>query len=340
MARTGPPVGELGEHAFLAELCRKLRGRRGRDELGNARVLVEPGDDCAVLAASPYPIALTTDALVEGVHFRSSWLTPRELGRRAAAVSLSDLAAMAATPTALLLAVAAPEDLATATLDAILEGCAEACEEAGAALVGGNLSRGEVLGLTSTAIGELRGPCLERSGARVGDVLVVSGALGDAALAVESWRGGREPSAAARARWIAPTPRVAVARALASAGAHAAIDLSDGLLADLGHLCRASGIGAVIERERLPRSAEVAARDAEGHDFALRGGEDYEVLFACPPALAAELPRLGEATGAPLTAIGRCAEGDGVVVIGADGRPYPLPASGFDHFAREEGRRT
>jgi thiamine-monophosphate kinase len=168
----------------------------------------------------------------------------------------------------------------------------------------------------------------------------VSGTLGDAGLAVDSWLGGREPAAAVRARWSAPTPRVALARALAGAGAHAAIDLSDGLLADLGHLCRASGVGALVERERLPRSAEVQARDAAGGDFALSGGEDYEVLFACPPALESSLPRLAHETGERLTVIGRVTAKGGVVVVAADGSPHPGPATGYDHFAggREPGR--
>jgi thiamine-monophosphate kinase len=325
-------LGELGEHVFLGALCGRLRRRRESGVVGNARVVVEPGDDCAVLAPSGHPIALTTDALVEGVHFRSTWLTPAELGARAAYVSLSDLAAMAATPTALLLAVGAPEATSTAALDAIVEGCAAACEEAGAALVGGNLTRADALILTSTAIGEVRGRCLERSGARPGDILVVSGTLGDAALAVDDWLAGREPPPAVRARWTAPAPRLALARALADAGARAAIDLSDGLLADLGHLCHASGLGARIERERLPRSAAVAARDADGADFALAGGEDYEVLFACPPELEEALPRLAREVGAPLTVIGRCTEGGEVLVLDAGGHRHSGGAIGYDHF--------
>jgi thiamine-monophosphate kinase len=329
-------LGALGEHAFLGDLCRRLRQRRGRGAVENARVLVEPGDDCAVLAASGYPVALTTDALVEGVHFRSTWLTPGELGRRAAVVSFSDLAAMAATPTALVIAVGVPEGTTVATLDAVLEGCAAACEELGAALVGGNLSRAGALTLTTTAVGEVRGRCLERSRARAGDLLVVSGTLGDAALAVDGWLAGCEPEASARARWVAPDARVELSWALAAAGAHAAIDLSDGLLADLGHVCRASGVGAVVERQRLPRSAAVAARDGADGDFALVGGEDYEILFACPPELEPELARLGREADVPLTVVGRCTSGDEVLALDDEGRPYRPRDAGFDHFA---GRR-
>jgi thiamine-monophosphate kinase len=325
-------VTDLGEHAFLDALCRRLRERRRRDPSG-PQVLVEPGDDCAVLAASPYPQALTTDTLVEGVHFRSAWLSARDLGRRVTVVNLSDLAAMAATPTAVLMAVTVPPATAVQALDDILDGCADACAEAGAALVGGNLARGDQLSLTVTAIGEVRGRHLERSGARSGDVLVVTGTLGDAAAAVAAWLAGDEPAASLRRRWAAPTARVEAARKLAAAGAHAAIDLSDGLRADLGHLCRASGVGAVVERARLPRGPDVAALDQGGSDFALNGGEDYELLLACPPELEPSLPELSRECGVPLTVLGRCTDAPGLVLQQADGRLGPLAAIGYDHFS-------
>lgn len=325
---------DVGEHRFLDALCRRLRGRRRGD---GPTILVEPGDDCAVLAASPHPQAMTTDTLVEGVHFRPAWLSARELGRRATTVNLSDLAAMAATPTAVLMSVTVPPSTPVATLDDILDGCADACEEAGAALVGGNLARGNPLSLTLTAIGDVRGPRLERAGARAGDLLVVTGTLGDAAAAVAAWLAGDEPTAALRLRWVAPTARVAAARTLAAAGASAAIDLSDGLRADLGHLCRASGVGAIVERARLPRSADVAVLDDAGSDFALSGGEDYELLLACPPELEPRLPALSHACGIALTVVGRCTEAADLLLQQADGRLGPLGAIGYDHFS---GSRT
>jgi thiamine-monophosphate kinase len=325
-------VADLGEHAFLDALCRRLRERRKR-EPSERSVLVEPGDDCAVVAASPHPQAFTTDTLVEGVHFRSTWLSPRALGRRATIVNLSDLAAMAATPTAILMALTVPAQTSVASLDEMLDGCADACAEAGAALVGGNLAGGDLLSLTVTAIGEIRGRALERSGARPGDLLVVTGTLGDAAAAVAAWLAGTEPAPALRERWVAPTARIDVARKLAAAGAHAAIDLSDGLRADLGHLCRASGVGAVVEHARLPRSEDVAALDALGSDHALQGGEDYELLVACPPELEPALLELSTACGVPLTVVGRCTEAMDLVLQHADGRLGPLDAVGYDHFS-------
>lgn len=333
-------LSEVGEHAFLRALCADLRERRagrGREERS---LLVEPGDDCAVLAQSPYPLALTTDSLVEGVHFRPDWLTPAELGRRAAMVSLSDLAAMGATPTALLVAAALPVHTPVERLEAILGGCAAASAELGAVLAGGNLARADVLSLAVTAVGELRGPCLTRSGAEPGDLLVVSGTLGDAAAAVAEWLAGREPAPALRTRWVAPLARIDVARALAAAGAHAAIDLSDGLAADLGHLCCASSVGAVVDLARLPKSPAVAALDADGADFALEGGEDYELLCAVPVELEDQLPEIERSTGVPLRTIGRVVPAEeGLTLVDEQGRRRPIDRAGYDHFTARTGAR-
>ncbi len=281
-----------------------------------------------MLAPRPYPLVLSADVLVEDVHFRRSWLGAEALGRRAVAVALSDLAAMGATPTAVLIAASAPAGISSRWLDELLDGCAAAAESEGAHLVGGNLSRAPGVSLAVTVVGEQRGACLTRAGARPGDLLVVSGTLGDAAAAVAAWEAGREPADPLRSRWIDPRPRIRLGVRLAAEGAHAAIDLSDGLAADLGHLCRESGVAAEVWRDRLPRSAEVAALDAAGADFAAAGGEDYELLAACPPAIEHALGGIGRDTGAPLTVIGRCIEGSGLRFAGARERP----ARGFDHF--------
>ncbi|MEW6269329.1 MAG: thiamine-phosphate kinase [Thermodesulfobacteriota bacterium] len=329
---------EVGEHPFLRELCERLRARAaGRRRGGAPPPLVGPGDDCAVLPRLDVPLAVTTDVLVDGVHFRSAWLRPAEIGRRAIAVNLSDLAAMGATPAYTLVSVTAPPELLARDLDALLDAGAAASEEAGALLVGGNLSSASALAVTVTALGTVEGPCLTRAGARPGDHLVVTGTLGGAAAAVAAWSAGREPEPAIRARFAAPEPRVAAGRVLAGAGAHAAIDVSDGLLADLGHLCTASGVGAVVERAALPRLPEVAARDARGEELAATGGEDYELLFACPDATVRRLDELAAAAGVALTVIGRFTEAaDGIVLRDADGRtrrPDGI-AAGFDHFGR------
>ena len=323
---------EVGEHPFLRALCARARARASHAR--GASLLVPPGDDCAVLAPGRDPLAVTTDALVEGVHFRSAWLSPAEIGRRAITVNLSDLAAMGATPAWTLVAVAAPPDLAAAFLDELLEGCADASEQLGALMVGGNLTSSPVLAVTVTAIGTIGGHCLTRAGARPGDHLVVTGTLGAAAAAVAAFASGHVPPDALRARFAAPEPRVRAGAALAAAGAHAAIDVSDGLLADLGHLCAASGVGAVVERALLPRLPEVAALDASGHDYAATGGEDYELLVACPEPVRARLDDVARDSATRLTVIGRCVPAaEGVLLRDADGTTHRMRAGGFDHFA-------
>jgi thiamine-monophosphate kinase len=332
----GPTLGELGEHPFLRALCARIRARAERvpRTRHTAQLLVPPGDDCAVLAPSAGKLAVTIDALVEDVHFRRAWLDAAEIGRRAVAVSLSDLAAMGAVPAWTLVGVMVPPELPASFLDELLDGCATASEQAGALMIGGNLTAAGALTVTVTAAGAVEDRVLCRGGAAVGDALVVTGTLGGAAAAVAAWSAGTAPSAELRARFTAPAPRIAAGVALARAGARAAIDVSDGLLADLGHLCAASGVGARIERARLPRLTEVAALDAAGSDFAASGGEDYELLLACPQALVARLDELANESGVALTVIGRCvAPADGIVLCDESGAPHDVRASGFDHFA-------
>lgn len=322
------------EHRFLERLCRRLTAHASDSPIRD-RLVVGPGDDAAVFTPSGLPIAATTDALVEGVHFRHEWIDPRALGRRAVAVSLSDLAATAARPCFVLTSITAPRATSDELLGALLDGCTEACAEVGALMIGGNLARGEELSITITALGEIPGRRLDRAGAEPGDALVVTGTLGDAAAAVATWLGGATPPEPLRARWSNPEARLRAGLALASAGAHAAIDLSDGLLADLGHLCRASGLGAVVVRDDLPRSPDVARLDASGHDFAASGGEDYELLVACPPSLLRRLEDVACDADTPLTVIGRCTDHGGTIeMTDASGRALPLP-DGFDHFRRE-----
>ncbi len=328
-----------GEHAFLRRLGRRLSSplpssSDAKDSIG---LDLGIGDDAAVIRTDASPFAVTTDALIEGTHFRWEWLSPDELGRRAIAVNLSDLAAMGARPRFVLAAIATPSAVDHEVLDAILDGCAGAAREAGAALIGGNLSSAREFSITITAIGDIPGPCLRRSGALPGDDLVVTGTLGDAASAVSDWTRGLEPPATQRLRWVAPRARIAAGLILAESGAHAAIDLSDGLLSDLGHLCASSAVGALVEDERLPRSPEVARADRTGASFAAGGGEDYELLVACPPEVTARLDELAVRAGVPLSVIGRITDRPGeIALVDAAGAPLAKVA-GFDHFTPTGG---
>jgi len=313
---------DVGEHAWIARIMRRLGATRV-----DRRVLLGPGDDAAAIRPGRRPLLLTTDTLIEGVHFRAGWAPPAALGRRAFAVNASDLAAMGAAPTFALLALEAPASLRVSDLDALVMGFARAARQAGARLVGGNLAAGPHLAITATLLGEAPGPVVARAGARPGDALYVTGTLGGAGLAVRALRAGR------RTRWPVPRLRVRAGRLLAPL-AHAMIDVSDGLVQDAGHLCRASRAGAEIWAARLPVAP--ACRRALGAGaalFAATAGEDYELLVALPPRAERALRRVRRRLACRLTRIGRIVAGRPVVrLVDAAGRPLAPPRPGFDHF--------
>ncbi|HEX6631369.1 MAG TPA: thiamine-phosphate kinase [Gemmatimonadaceae bacterium] len=278
------------------------------------------GGDCAELAVpAGQRLVVSTDTSVEEVHFRRAWLSPREVGYRAAAAALSDLAAAAAQPLGLLLALTLP-DAWRADADTIADGVAEAAALAGAPIVGGDLSRGGELSLTVTVLGSAARP-LSRAGARPGDALYVTGALGGPGAAVRAWLAGGEPHAAHRARFAHPVPRLAEARWLREHGATAAVDLSDGLAADAAHVAAASDVGLWLDVDAVPRVAGVSMEDA------LAGGEEYELLVAAPPVL--DAAAFARTFGVALTRVGAVrAEGAPGVAARVD-----LP-HGHDHFSR------
>lgn len=267
-----------------------------------------PGDDCAVLP-SQGPACVTTDAVVEGVHFTRRGFSFEDVGHKALAVNLSDLAAMGARPAWFTVALGVPEDVTAADLKALGRGMSALAALHGATLVGGNVTRSLQLSVTVTLTGLLDGPPMLRSGGRVGDALYVSGPLGDAAAGLVH---PRELGHAQRR----PQPHVAFGR-LAALHASAAIDVSDGLAQDLGHLCRASGVGGDLSAAALPLSdtlLEVVGSRQAALPFALRGGEDYVLLVATsqPARFEASMARAGFA----VHRVGALVAGEGVRVNG------------------------
>ncbi|MCC6850049.1 MAG: thiamine-phosphate kinase [Deltaproteobacteria bacterium] len=318
---------DVGEVALLEEISRLVPARAG--------VIVGPGDDAAVVARSSHPLLLTTDALVEGVHFRRPWLSGWELGRRGFHVAASDVAAMGGRVRAVLLAIAAPPTWPAAELRGVVRGVRAAAARAGGALAGGNLATARELSLTVTVLGDAPARPVLRSGARIGDDVWVTGSLGGAAFGLRLLLRARRLPAGETARrwWRRPVARLRAGEALAAAGIPTAMmDLSDGLAIDAGRLVRGSGRRVVIEAERLPLARCLAGlAPAAARRLALVGGEDYELLFTAAPRQRAALARLH--AGVAFTRIGTVAAGRGLVVLDGAGRPLALPrGAGHEHF--------
>lgn len=298
------------------------------------------GDDAAVVRAlRGAELVLTTDLLIAGRHFRLD-ADPRALGHKALAVNLSDLAAMGAAPRWALLAIALPRADAR-WLAAFSRGFLRLARRHGVELVGGDTTRGP-LAICVQLVGEVpAGRALTRSGARVGDDVWVSGTLGDAALALAVLEGRIALAPRERARLErklhAPSPRLALGVALRGL-AHAAIDVSDGLLADLGHICERSRVAAVIELDRIPASPAVKRRLDRRlvREALLSGGDDYELVFTAARARRARLERIGRRLGLRLTRIGAIVPPrrgrPAVTVLEAGGAPLAIARRGYDHF--------
>ena len=317
---TGTTVSDLGELAVVDRIIAATGQPPG--------VPVGPGDDAAVLACADGRVVVTTDMLVEGRHFRRDWSEPDDIGHKAAAENLADIAAMGATPTALVIALALPPTTEITWVDAFLAGLLEESARAGAALVGGDLVRGDAITIGVTALGDLGGrPPILRSGAQAGDVIAVCGALGSAAggLAVLS-RGFRSPRALVDAH-RRPRPDYRAGVRASDAGAHALMDVSDGLLLDGERMARASGVSIDFDSASLPRDDAVvttaSAYNLDPLTWVLGGGDDHALLAAFPPD--ARLPEGFVAVGTAVDAIGSGAR------VRVDGREVEQVA-GFEHF--------
>lgn len=296
------------------------------------------GDDAALLRVSPgMQLAVSTDLLVEGTHFLAG-TDPGRLGHKSLAVNLSDMAAMGATPRWATLALALPS-VEDEWLAAFAGGMRALADAHATELVGGDTTRGP-LSICMTIFGEVpAGQALRRDGARVGDDVWVSGTLGDAAIGLAVLTGGRAPvldAAATQAcvrRLEAPQPQVALGIALRGA-ATAALDVSDGFAADLGHILHRSGVGAHIAFDRLPLSAALArfAGDDTVRVAVLGGGDDYELCFTASPPAAAAVERAAGLAGVRVTRVGRIVSGSGLTIVDGAGLPLQASRAGFDHF--------
>ena len=299
------------------------------------RAVLGVGDDCALLAPTPgMQLAVSSDMLVEGRHFLPTVPADR-LGHKALAVNLSDLAACGAKPLAFTLALALPRVDAT-FLDGFARGMLALADEHGIELVGGDTTAGP-LNICITVFGEVpAGQALRRDGAKAGDELWVSGTLGDARLALEGFRGTvnlpGDVFTRVRRAMEAPQPRVALGQALRGV-ATSAIDLSDGLAGDIGHVLSRSRLGATLRLDALPRSADLATQPpALQQECLLHGGDDYELLFSAAPADAARVQAAAQASGVAVTRIGHLQPEPGVRVLDAHGRALDVKLQGFDHF--------
>jgi thiamine-monophosphate kinase len=309
-------IGELGEFALIAAVTKRL-------PQGGA-VLLGPGDDAAVLRAPDGRVVASTDLLLENRHFRRNWSSAYDIGRRGAAANLADIVAMGAVPTALLVGLAAPADLPVSWVLELVDGLRDECLVVSASVAGGDVSSGDLVTVAITALGDLQGrPAVTRAGARPGDQVVLAGRVGWAAagLAVLA-RGFRSPRVLVEAH-RRPDPPYALGPTLAAAGATAMCDVSDGLVQDLGHIARASGVCIEIHRSALHMTDALRdvgnALNADPYDWVLAGGDDHALVATLPADVE---PPVG------CVVIGAVTDGSGVLV---DDRAYGGPG-GHDHF--------
>jgi len=310
-------VARTGEFGLIAKVTARLETGPG--------TLLGPGDDAAVVAAPDGRVVASTDVLVEGRHFRRDWSSAADVGHRAAAANLADIVAMGATPTALLVALCAPVDLEVAWAEELADGLSAEAALVGASVVGGDMSASPTLTVAVTALGDLGGqPPVVRSGAQPGDVVAVNGRLGYAAAGYTVLsRGFRTPKLPVEA-FRRPQVPYRAGPIAARFGATSMIDVSDGLLGDLGHIAAASGVGIDLTKDAFSvpeamRNAAVAL-GVDPYHWILAGGDDHALAATFPSTVA--LP-------ADWLVVGGVGEGSGVTV---DGRPYNRGVTGWDHF--------
>lgn len=326
----------LGEFALIEKI-------RRRTPLGIG-VRIGIGDDAAWLSHPGGTSLVTADLLIEGIHFNLDWTSADALGHKSLAVNLSDIAAMGGIPRYALVSLGIPSHFDSGKIEQYYRGFLALARESRVFLVGGDTNAAKSLIVSVCVLGHAPGAPIRRSGARAGDDIYITGTLGDSALGLHYLKGRRKlrttkPRALAQllARHHRPMPRLRIGALLGKNGmATAMIDVSDGLIQDLGHVCRDSGIGAVVWRDRLPLSE--AYRALAGHDelsFALAGGEDYELLFCARPRARQQIARLARTARVPVNLIGRCVPArDGIHLLDSTGKAISVSFQGHDHFKR------
>lgn len=327
-------LSRLGEFGLIDRISRKVTVGRG--------VRLGIGDDAAWVDHPRGSSLITADLLIEGIHFDLKWTTLFDLGYKSLAVNLSDIAAMGGVPAYVMLSLGIPANFDSKKIDQLYRGIGSLAKQHGVTIIGGDTNIAESLLISVCVIGHPPAQPIRRAGARVGDDFYVTGTLGDSALGLALLRERRRATSRAVKQLIArhhrPTPRLTAGALLAKRKiASAMIDISDGLIQDLGHICRASGVGATVEQDKLPLSpAYRALAGKNGMNHALSGGEDYELLFSAPARLRKRIDALGQQAEVAISRIGTCTPtSNGIQVIDSAGGKIAVRIQGHDHFKKK-----
>jgi thiamine-monophosphate kinase len=328
-------LSEIGEFALIDILANLVQKDRDVMSPGWKNLVAGIGDDAAAWKNSANLSLATTDCLVQDVHFRLGQTSWRDLGWKALAVNLSDIAAMGGTAEHALVTLGLPGETGVEDITELYKGMIEIGIASGVAIAGGDVTSSSAVFISLTVLGSAGDRILRRCAARGGELIAVTGYPGMAAAGMALINGKAKPDGETPAltqAFLRPSPRLGEGKIILEAGVQAAIDISDGLVADLGHLCRASGVSAQIETERVPlHPALRRAFPDRALDMALGGGEDYELLFT---ASAAAIEAVKARTSLPVSVIGEITTGNtGLVrVLDSHGNEYPLKKAGWDHF--------
>ena len=332
-------LADIGETGTIDVIARTIAERAGAAPKGSEEdgftLIRSVGDDAAVWRSGPGTRVLTTDTMVEGIHFRTDLASWREIGWKALAVNLSDVAAMGCEPRVSVVSLGLDPDLDVEAVTELYEGMLDACDVYGGEIVGGDIVSSPTLFVTVAMVGDastIDGPALDRGAAAVGDLVAVTGTLGDSAGGLRLLLAGDgDHELGERSlvrRHLRPSPRIEEGLLLRRLDVRAAMDVSDGLIADVGKMCTASGVGAIIDAGGVPGGEPLRRTFPDDWtDLALTGGEDYELVFTAPQAIMASAQRMLET---PVTVIGRIVVGEGVEVSGASGAQ--TARGGWDHF--------